>query len=183
MLSPILGPSPAPKPPRSPWLGFSSQGSPWPFHTPKSTQLPSCFRRTHVASLGSNGTPKFPSEDLCVPQSPSRGCDPSAGPQAPRGPSEILQNSRTLGSLQFFRQNPQPPHRSCRETEPREGHMALSATQSPSEFPIPTKGSQSPRCFPGPPQLDLLPLSQAPHPPTPCRWLPAHHVAGGSAVR
>lgn len=184
MLSLILGPSPAPRPPRSPWPGSSSRGSPWPFYRPPPTQwlpiLPQDPRRQAWAP----GRPPTSPATTCTfpgPRAPLQRCDPSAGPQALRGPPGIFPEFPSArGPPVPYLGRTLNPHigPTGRLDGPREGHMALCATQSPSELPIPTKGSPPPRCLPGPPQWDPWPLHQGP----PHRGPRAYHVAGGSEV-
>lgn len=164
MPSPILGPWLALRPPRSLRPGSSSQGS---LSLSGTSTHPNTRSGPHVYAGPTSPAwaPGEPQTSLARiptfsgPQSPSQGRDPSTGLQAPRGASEIFQNSRTLRELQSHRQNPpKPPHRSRSENLNPGRDTRLSAK------PRVPQTSQSPQRDPRLLGVSLDPLRGVSHP-------------------
>lgn len=114
-----------------------------------------------------------------VPRSPSRGTNmlgslsaprchyPSAGPQVLEGPERLARAPECSGGSSPGGSTPGPSQVLLRDSDPKERHTVLSATPSPSEPSIPTKG---------PPSLRRLPRR-----PRPLRG--PHAAAAGSPCR
>lgn len=135
------------------WLLLSGLSLALP-HTSIHAATP-CFHRTHVASVGSRGTPNLPSEDLYVP-SPLRGAaTPRQDPRPLEGPQGFSRIPERSGASSPLDRTPNP------HVGPT-GRLNPERDTRPSARPRVPQSSQSPQRDPSPLGVSLDPLREPP---------------------